>query len=362
MKLLTILANAIVAASLAALLFSCDKSSQKTNSGSEQPLAETSGKVTSTISGGLTEVMNVSEENQASGNEQGNLPANTPTITIGQVLEDYLKNASKAQAKYQGKRLRLSGRVLWCNPQPNGKIKVVVIDLQEELESELMLGRSVAIFDASAMKGLRRGQARFNTEGLALMTEENKDNFQITFDGTITDGKIEEAGEDDELPSLPEIKIADCILVPEVPSLNKTESKVKPYTPKIIYDIGRFPAPKPVNDLLELALGNVSESGRLLDPNVKHVKESGFLALYDRKSLDITVASMAITLNMLNGFIKDNSATLFNRVCTFNLRVVIIELFELYPELGKPKDKEKEDTQWLLQDIKARASRGDSWK
>ena len=205
MKLLTLLANAIVAASLAALL-SCDKSSRKQNASGDQ--------ATSTTSGEPTE-----------GNEQGNLPANMPTITIGQVLGDYLKNANKAQAKYKGKRLRLTGRVLWCNPQPNGKIEVEVIDLQEQLATELMFGRSVAIFDASAMKGLTRGQARFNTEGLALMTEENKDDFQITFDGTITEGKIEEAGEDDEYPSLPEIKIADCILVPEVPSLKKTEQK-----------------------------------------------------------------------------------------------------------------------------------------
>jgi len=136
------------------------------------------------------------------------------TISVAdmeEVLTEYKANADKAQAKFGGKRFRFTGNVVQLKSSPNGNIQAIVIDLRENLESELMFGSFVAIFDASAKKTLTEGK------GLA---DERDGLFQITFDGTITMGKVEEVeyeyeDKDNNSVRLAIVVVADCKLVTE---------------------------------------------------------------------------------------------------------------------------------------------------
>jgi hypothetical protein len=131
-----------------------------------------------------------------------------------------------------------------------------------------------------------------------------------------------------------------------------------PYTPKIIYDIGRFPAPRPANKISEIC-DLSSEAGRLLDPNVKHVKESGLLVTYEIDSLDLAgeigAMRMLCEVNLMAG--NKGPLRLCAKVALFNTFVVLSEL--LPDDYDTPTGKRF--IEFCLQDIKSRAQMGEPW-
>jgi hypothetical protein len=148
----------------------------------------------------------------------------------------------------------------------------------------------------------------------------------------------------------------------------ETEAVVA-YTPKIIYDIGRYPgrypdprppAPRPASKIYEIAT-LTSTSGYLLDPNVKHIRESGLLAKYDEVYLSAEYLLLKLSLGTSYEAVTDPSSPTYQRLYhKFNAFNCLVVLSELEPsEYGTPTHKNA--INGLLQDILLSASRGDPW-
>jgi hypothetical protein len=287
---------------------------------------------------------------------------------IADLAKEVEVSRKAAYAKYNGKRMELAGRIehntWWSGP------RFIVDNIHCFWRESRVIERDTGEY----------GIAKFiGADGVRLPCNVGE---TIYFEGVIdismnykkpTEEEILAAEEENGesyfgIPNGP-LNISDCTIISSAtlaeraPETGKKDAAPKgrvvgPYTPKIIYDIGRFPAPRPANTITEIFTLS-TEAGRLLDPNVEHVRESGLMANYDADSL-------RLELQEIEKAVRKQAIDLDDvMVATLKLGVTLFDMTVVASELGFDTDdrnKRRQVINMLLLDIKAKAVMGEPWK